>query len=188
MNCWIKSSMRIGANRIGLLLVAIAFLGCGGSVNGNGPVTGQGGQGGATTTIPCSAMGACECWSANDRCTARTEACWCPSACDPGIDCLCGGGRFLACEDRSFIASCVNELSAVQAKCAGEPFLQYLASICVQTNRDPTCTAACLANLNASGSCAEVDCSFCPVCDCAGPATPSPLAACLQACASALPD
>jgi hypothetical protein len=180
--------MRTVTKRIGVLLLAVAAASCGGSINGNGPVTGQGGQGGGTTTIPCSAMGACECTAASDRCTAQKEACWCPSECDPQIQCICGGGRFLGCEDRSVIASCVNELSAVQAKCAGEPFLQYLAQICVQTNRDPNCTAACLANLNASGSCAEIDCSFCPVCDCAGPATPSPLAACLQACSSALPE
>jgi len=182
--------MRSAANRLGLLSLAIAagIVGCGGSITGTGPMTGQGGQGGGTTTIPCAAMDACACMAASDRCTAQKEDCWCPSECDPQIQCICGGGRFLGCEDRSVIAPCMTALAAVQAKCAGQPFLQYLEPICVWTNRDPACTTACLRTLNASGSCAEIDCSFCQTCDCAGPAMPSPLAACLQACASGLPE
>jgi hypothetical protein len=76
---------------VGMFLLAAGLLGCGGSISG---------PDGATTTIPCSAMGACECLAASDRCTARTEACWCPSECSPLIDCICGGGKFLACENR----------------------------------------------------------------------------------------
>jgi hypothetical protein len=174
--------MRDGASRIGFLLLVIAVVGCGGSITGNGPMTGQGGQGGSTTTIPCAAMGQCECWAASDRCTARTEACWCPSECNAAIDCICGGGRFLACQDRTVAASCTSELAAVQAKCANQSFVQYIGDLCSLSAVTPACVAACLANLNTSGSCAEIDCSFCPVCDCAAPAMPSPFAACLRAC------
>ena len=85
------------------------------------------------------------------------------------------------------IAACTTELTAVLAKCANQPFVQDIDDICA-TQGNPTCVAACLAKLNATGSCSEIDCSFCPICDCAGPATPSPFAACLQACAAALPD
>jgi len=86
------------------------------------------------------------------------------------------------------VTVCSDWLTAVQSKCAGQPFVQYVDSLCVQTNRDPICTAACLANLQNTGSCSEIDCSFCPVCDCAAPATPSPFAACLQACQPSLPE
>jgi hypothetical protein len=175
--------MTVHRKRIGLFLAALGLLaGCGGTIKGNT------GPDGSTTTIPCSAMGACECMAAGDRCAPRTEPCWCASECDPQIACICSGGEFLACENRSVITACSNELTAVQAKCAGQPFLQYIASICVNTHRDPTCTAACLAKLNTGGACSEIDCSFCPVCDCAAPATPSPFAACLQTCAQSLPE
>jgi hypothetical protein len=178
--------MRIEANRIGFLLVAIAVAGCGGSITGTGPMagqsggTGQGGQGGATTTIPCSAMGACECM-ANDRCAPRHEACWCPSECDPQIACVCGGGRFLACEDNATIASCTTELAAVQAKCANQAFVQYIGDLCSLSSVTPTCVAACLANLKTTGSCSEIDCYFCKACDCAPP-PPSTFRECLAAC------
>lgn len=176
--------MTASRKRIGPLLAALGLLaGCGGSLKGDGAPDA------ATTTVPCSALGACECMAATDRCAPRTEPCWCPSECDPQIACICGGGEFLACEDRSVITACSNELTAVQARCAGQPFLQEIASICVNTRGDPTCTAACLAKLSAGGSCSEIDCSFCPTCDCAGPATPSPFAACYDACVHPpLPD
>jgi hypothetical protein len=179
--------MRIEANRVGLLLLAIAVLDCGGSITGGGRMTGQGGQGGATTTVPCSAMGACECMAASDRCAARTEPCWCPSECNPQIECICGGGRFLGCEDQSIVASCNTALAAVQAKCADLPNVQYIADICA-TRADTACVAACLVNLKSSGACSEIDCGFCPVCDCAAPTVPSPFADCLGACPAPLPD
>jgi hypothetical protein len=77
----------------------------------------------------------------------------------------------------------------VQAKCGNQSFAQYLDDICSLSSSHPSCVATCLASLKSTGSCAEIDCSFCPVCDCAGPATPSPFAACLQACRNPpLPD
>jgi hypothetical protein len=170
--------------RVGLFVfsVAAALLGCGGSLKGNS------GPDGATTTIPCSAMGACECLAASDRCASRTEPCWCPSECDPQIACICGGGRFLGCENASVISACSNELAAVQAKCAGQAFVQYIGGLCVNTFGDPNCTAACLAKLKSTGSCSEIDCYFCPVCDCAEPTMPSPFRACLQACQPPAPE
>jgi len=173
--------MRIDARGIGLLLVAVAVAGCGGSLGGQ--MTGQGGQGGATTTIPCSAMGACECLNASDRCRPLTEDCWCPGECYPGgaIDCICGGGRFLACEDSAPVIACGHELRSVQAKCANQSFVQYIGDVCT-TRGDPTCVAACLGKLLTTGSCSEIDCRFCPVCDCAVPTVPSPFADCIQAC------
>jgi len=166
--------------RIGLFLAALGLLGgCGGSIKGNN------GPDGATTTIPCSAMGECECMAASDRCAPRAQPCWC-SSCLP-IDCICGGGRFLACEDKSVSAVCTTWLATVQAKCTGQSFVQYIGGVC-SSGADPICVAGCLANLNSHGSCSEIDCSFCPVCDCAAPATPSPFAACLQTCAPPLPE
>jgi hypothetical protein len=168
--------MHTNGKRIAPLLVALGFLGCGGSLKGNP------GPDGSTSPGACSSLGACECMAASDRCVSRTEACWCPSECDSNIVCVCGGGRFLGCEDKNIVNVCSDWLAAVQAKCAGQPFVQYIDSICVNTVGDPLCTAGCLANLENTGSCSEIDCSFCPVCDCAPPATRSTFAACLQAC------
>jgi hypothetical protein len=163
---------------LAVLGLVIAFGGCGGSISG--PDAG-------TTTVPCGALGACECMGASDRCTLRTEACWCPSECNPQIECVCGGGQFLFCDDKSVVTVCSDWLTAVQSKCASEPFVQYIGSICVETRADPICTADCLGNLKDHGSCSEIDCSFCPVCDCAQPATPSPFAACLESCRTSTP-
>ena len=184
--------MRIEAKRIGFVAAAFAVVvvGCGGSIMGNnpGPGTGQGGQGGATTTLPCSAMGACECLH-SDRCTPRSEACWCPGECYPGaaIDCICGGGRFLACEESAVVASCASELRSVQDKCANQSNLQWIAQICT-TSTDVACVAACLSNLKTGGACSEIDCRFCPVCDCAVPSIVNPFASCIQACAPPPPE
>jgi len=160
-----------------VLALTAALLGCGGSLNKN--------DGGATGT-PCSSLGACECMAASDRCVARTESCWCPSECNPQIACICGGGQFLACDEKSVVAICSEWLTAVQSKCAGQPFVQYIANICTNANTDATCVAGCLANLRNVGSCSEIDCGFCTVCDCAGPQVPSPFAACLANCISGI--
>ena len=130
-------------------------------------------------------MDGCECIAACDRCTPRSEACWCPTECYPGaaVDCVCGGGRFLACGDnKTVVAACATELAAVQAKCVGQAFVGDLTSALCDAAANPTCVAACLANLHNTGSCSEIDCSFCKACDCLTPATPSPFAACLRAC------
>ena len=165
--------------RIGLLLLALAVGGCGGSIKGNGPD-------GSTQPGACATLGACECMAASDRCAARTEACWCPSECNPQIACICGGGQFLGCEDKAVVAACTTQLAAVQAKCASQSFVQYIGDLCTSAG-NPSCVSTCLANLATGGSCTEIDCSFCPVCDCAQPATASPFAACLAACASPPP-
>jgi hypothetical protein len=191
--------MAMNRKLVGLFALTLAaVIGCGGTITGSGPdggsggTTGMGGStgmagttgtGGATTTIPCSAMNACSCLAAADRCAPRSEACWCPSECYPDapILCVCGGGRFLGCEDQNVVAACTAALSAVQTKCAGQSFVGYIGAVCTSIG-NPTCIAGCLQNLHDTGSCAEIDCSFCPVCDCAAPATPSPFAACLQTC------
>jgi len=172
--------MRLLSNRTGPALLVLGLLGCGGSLKGNGPD-------GSTPSGPCAALGACECYAASDRCVGRTEACWCPSACDPTIDCICGGGRFLACDDKAVFASCTTALAAVQAKCAGQSFVQYIGGVC-SSGSDPTCVAGCLANLNSTGSCSEIDCAFCPVCDCGAFTTPNPFRACLATCTPLLPE
>jgi hypothetical protein len=112
---------------------------------------------------------------------ARTEACWCPSECNPQIACVCGGGQFLGCEDKVVVAACTTQLAAVQAKCANQSFVQYIGDLCTAA-RNPSCVSGCLANLATGGSCTEIDCGFCPVCDCAQPVTASPFAACLAGC------
>jgi hypothetical protein len=183
--------MAYANRRIGVLLLAFGLFGCGGSIQGNtGPDGGTAHptRPDALPPPPCATMSACECMAAGDRCTARTEACWCPSECNPQIACICGGGQFLGCDDKAVVDSCDSELAAVQAKCANQPFVQYIGDFCRFSSRTPACVAGCLAKLEASGSCSEIDCSFCPVCDCAGPATPSPFAACFAACATSLPD
>jgi hypothetical protein len=93
---------------------------------------------------------------------------------------VCGGGQFLACEEKDIVAVCANWLSTVQAKCAGQAFVADLSGLC-DAALNPLCVSGCLANLSATGSCSEIDCSFCQACDCA-PMTPSPFATCLRAC------
>jgi len=137
-------------------------------------------------TPPCSELSACDCLAASDRCVPRSEACWCPTECFPGSVCVCGGGKFLGCENKAVAGSCASELSAVQAKCAGQPFVQYIANICANPNSASACVAGCLANLRNTGSCSEIDCGFCTVCDCAGPAGVSPFASCLANCTSGI--
>ena len=172
--------MMANRKRIGFLLLAVGLFGCGGSIKGN---TGPDGS----TTGGCSSLGACECMGASDRCAARTEACWCPDVCGLPIDCICGGGRFLACDDKAVAASCATALAAVQAKCAGQSFVQYIGDVC-SSGSDPTCVAGCLAKLNSTGSCSEIDCGFCTLCDCAPSTAPNPFRACLQTCAPPLPN
>ena len=159
---------RSDRKRFGILVLAMGLLGCGSSLDGKtGPDT-------------CASLGACECMAASNRCTPVAEACWCPSECNPNIACICGGGRFLGCQPNDLVASCAEWLTSVQSQCAGEPFVQYIGDLCTTAN--PICVSSCLANLKNFGQCAEIDCSFCPVCDCAPPAAQSPFAACIAAC------
>ena len=182
--------MRLASKLVGVAGLVVGLAACGGSLSpnpdGGGGSGGSAGSGSAGTTgnagttwtggsTPCSAMGGCDCIAAFDRCTPRSEACWCPTECYPGSECVCGGGRFLACEDKTVVATCATELAAVQA------FVGDLSALC-DAAANPTCVAACLANLHNTGSCSEIDCSFCQACDCLSPATPSPFAACLRAC------
>jgi hypothetical protein len=163
---------------LALAVAGMALVGCGSSLNG------QDGHDAGTdvwhSEPACAALDACSCLAASDRCTPRAEACWCPTECGP-IECFCGGGKFLACEDKAVVAACTQELTAAQVKCADQGFVQYIAGLCSSAS-DPGCIAACLANLNSSGSCSEIDCSFCPVCDCAPAATGSTFASCVAAC------
>jgi len=190
--------MPLASKLVAFSLLALSLVGCGGTITGSNPdgstgqgastgqggATGQGGQGGSTA--PCSALSECECYMAGDRCTARTEACWCPDACAP-IDCICAGGRFLGCQDNTVVASCTTALTAVETKCAGQSFVEFLDAICSSAG-NPTCVAGCLANLAATGSCSEIDCGFCTLCDCAPSTAPNPFRACLQTCAPPLPN
>ena len=174
--------MRHVRERIVVLSFVVVLLGCGGSLSGDR------GAADAGTDVwhsepACAALDACACLASSDRCMPRSEACWCPTECYPGapIECVCGGGRFLACEAKTVVATCATELAAVQAKCVGQAFVGDLSALC-DAAANPTCVTACLTNLNDTGSCSEIDCSFCQACDCSGPATPSPFTACLRAC------
>ena len=182
----VEAAMPLDRKLVALSFLALSLLACGGTITSGTPdaSTGQGGAGGSRAA--CSTLSECDCYRAGDRCAPRTEACWCPDACAP-IECICGGGRFLACEDYTVVASCVAALTAVETKCAGQSFVQYIDTIC-RSASNPTCVAGCLANLAATGSCAEVDCGFCPVCDCASFTTPNPFRACLATCAPPLPE
>jgi hypothetical protein len=160
--------------KIVVLVIGLGLaVGCGSSTLG-----GTGPDGAAPPNNGCAALGACACMAASDRCTARTEACYCPSECAPEIACICGGGKFLACEDAIIHPtppSCLAQALRVQQQCAAQPLVQFVDDLC-RTQTDP-CVANCLANL---GSCSEIDCSLCPACDCAAPQ--SPLSTCLGAC------
>lgn len=47
---------------------------------------------------PCASIpDACRCRDRAD-CQLVTEMCWCPSECDPKLNCVCGGGKFLRCD------------------------------------------------------------------------------------------
>lgn len=166
--------MRNDRKRFGILVLAMGLLGCGGSLNSNKGPDGS-------TPAACSSLGACACMAASDRCAVQAEACWCPSECDPNIACVCGGGRFLACQDKDVVAICADWLTAVQSQCAGQSFVQYIGDLC-STAANPLCVSSCLANLKNNGSCSEIDCSFCPVCDCAGLTGQSAFASCIAAC------
>jgi hypothetical protein len=211
VNCLLKRPVRNRWMFLGTaVLLAMSVAACGGSLtpNGDGAAGSGGGLGGnagggaggttgtagtlgsagttgtgGSTSLPCASLSACECVVNSDRCVPKTEACWCPSECFPGqiVDCVCGGGRFLACEDNAAVTACNAELAAVQTKCAGQAFIADIADICALSPRS-TCVGACLADLKNTGSCAEIDCSFCRACDCAGPAMPSRFSTCLRNC------
>jgi hypothetical protein len=165
--------MRIDRERIGVVLLVAALAGCGGSIKGNG-------SDGSIPAGACASLGACDCYAAADRCAMQTESCWCASACDPNIACVCGGGRFLGCEEKSLFAGCTTALAAAKTKCPDHaPGTDDLCS----TAADPSCVAACLANFNSTGSCAELGCSCEVVCECIPPApSPNPLVNCISAC------
>jgi hypothetical protein len=157
---------------IGFGLVA----GCSGGTLGAGADGGQ--DGSSPNQALCAPLDECGCWAALDRCTPRTEACWCPDRC-AAVACICGGGKFLGCDGKAPPATmaCGDALAAVQQTCAGLPFVGLIGDLCSRPN--PACVTDCLTRV---ASCAEIDCSFCTFCDCAPPATPSPFAACLASC------
>jgi hypothetical protein len=168
-----------GMKRVGHLVFAFAIAACGSSVLQHPDSGTPMGQDGAPTGA-CSSLGECACFAANDRCSMRTEACWCPSTCDPAIVCVCGGGQFLSCEEKRATGACGAEIARVTSLCAGKPFVQYLGEEQCSVNAD--CAAACFAtNIVNVDTCAQIDCYFCPVCDCLPP-PPSPLRDCLAAC------
>ena len=157
--------------RIGIAAFAASLLGCGCSLN----------QPGANGSGACAAKTACECLAARDFCESRTEACWCPSECDPNSACTCGGGRFLACEEAGAAwTRCDRQATRVTSLCAGTEFVGSVYGLCVS---NPNCTAQCLSALTTTQSCAQIDCSFCDVgCDCLLPAMPSAFRTCLIGC------
>jgi hypothetical protein len=155
-----------------LLGLAAAIAGCGGSLNGttDGGIDFRSGP-------ACSTLSACACYAASDRCSMRTEPCWCPSECNPNI--ACGGGQFLGCQDKAAANPCDTELARVQTLCAGQAFVSMIGGLCAS---NPTCVADCLAQLGTVDSCTQIDCSFCTTCDCVAPLPESPLRICISNC------
>jgi hypothetical protein len=161
---------------LGLFLVAVGLLGCGGNLNTNGAPDGS------TPTVPCYTMGACACMAASDRCESLTEACWCASECNPNIACVCGGGKFIECHDRTPETACDNQASRVTSMCAGTPFVNEIPWLCT-SGASPACMGQCLSALTTTESCAQIDCSFCLAgCDCTLPSMPSALRNCVVSC------
>jgi hypothetical protein len=157
-----------------------AGIGCGGSIKGGGP-----GPGGSTQQPgACASLGECDCYAAGNRCTMLTESCWCPSVCDSKIACVCGGGKFLGCEDSTGTTNCDTQLARVQNLCANHPFLNDLSNVCAS---NPTCIGGCLSQLTTVDSCAQIDCSFCTACDCSSPSPPSQLSTCIAGCTAPPP-
>lgn len=77
------------------------------------------------------------------------------------------------------VTRCETELARVQTLCAGNAFSQSIGGLCA-SNAD--CVATCLAdNIVNVDTCAQIDCYFCPVCDC-DPRPPTPLRTCLATC------
>ena len=177
MNCYSSFVMPDVRSRVAAVFLMLALSGCSGNLNGpGGPDAGSEVH---PTPALCSSLGACACYAAGERCAMRTEACWCPSECDPNIVCVCGGGQFLGCEDRAPAGTCDAELARVQTLCVGQPFVSFLSGLCA-TN--PTCMMGCLQQLGAVDSCTQIDCSFCTACDCLSPSPPSALGVCVNNC------
>ena len=157
---------------LAVILAVIGAISCGGSIAGSGPD-------GSTQPVACGSLSECACYEASDRCAMRTESCWCPSVCDTKVVCVCGGGRFLGCEDRAVSSGCDAELARVQALCAGQPFASMIGGLC---SSNPSCIAGCLSQLGSADACTQIDCSFCTACDCLAPSPQSPLRTCVDAC------
>jgi len=153
----------------------LGLIGCGGSIKGTG------GPDGSTPTAACSSLSVCDCWDASDRCQMQTTSCWCPNECNPQIECLCGGGQFIGCEDKTAATGCDAELARVQTLCSAQPFTSFLSNIC---SSNSTCIAGCLSQLATADTCTQIDCSFCTTCDCLLPSTPSAFRACVDNCNS----
>ena len=170
--------LEAGMGRIVTLMVGVVVVmavGCGSGTLGGGPD-----GGGDPNSAACSSLTACGCLAAGGRCALRTEACYCPSECDPSIACICGGGQFLACEDAIIHPTpptCLLQAQRVQQQCAAQPFVNYVDDLC-RTQTDP-CVTSCLANL---ASCSDIDCRFCPICDCDPPDRANAFAACIEGC------
>ncbi len=50
---------------------------------------------------PCSTItDICSC-KARPDCRAVTESCYCPNECGQKAVCICGGGKFLSCEQKT---------------------------------------------------------------------------------------
>jgi hypothetical protein len=151
--------------QLGLFLVAVGLLGCGGDAK-----------------APCYSLGACACMAQSDRCETLTEACWCPSVCDSKISCVCGGGKFIACQDRPPPNDCYTQATRVTSLCAGTPFVDDIPWLCGSTF-NPLCMGQCMSALTTTESCAQIDCSFClSGCDCMPPSMPSAFRTCVESC------
>jgi hypothetical protein len=152
------------------------------------------GRDAGTSVGVCQHLTACACL-ASDACLPVSTACWCPT-CDPSISCVCGGGTYYGCQDKTCPPAscglgafrmrdatgcvacdsqpdCATALGRVQLVCGGAD-IDALTEICAT---DTPCVAACLANL---GACAEVNCRTCQTCTCTAPTTP--FSNCIDAC------
>jgi len=139
--------------------------------NSDGAVDGL--QNGIDAQPPsCVGLDECAC-AANSACAPIAEPCYCPNACDPGISCFCGGGRFIGCAPAG-LSGCAAAAARVAPFC---PNPTAVPSLCGRDS--PECATKCL---NEATSCVDVSCSICAGCFCAEDA----FSVCYDACVKSL--
>ena len=161
--------MTAARHQVVVLALATALLGCGGSLAKNSD---------GSTTAPCSSLGACECM-ASDRCApAPRRAGARASATRTSRASAAAASSSPARRGRWSRSARTGSPPCSPSAPASRSSSTSLTSASIRT-RIRSASPVAWRTCRTPGRAREIDCSFCPVCDCAAPATPSPFAACL---------